>query len=134
MTQAQLDVSTPGPTVEQVLASLRRLRVQSIGLEYDLQAEIVRQFTADGILFAKEYMLAPRNRIDFLIPGGIGVEAKKGKPNSNQVAAQIKRYCGFDAIQTLILVVERNVFNYERSANGKPVHYVALNKLWGIAL
>lgn len=132
--QTQLNVSAPGPTVDQVLASLRRLRVNHVGLEYDLQDEISRQFTADGIPFAKECVLAPRNRIDFLIPGGIGVEVKKGKPNSGQVGGQIERYCAFEAIQTLILVVERNVFRYEKSINGKPVHYIALNKLWGIAL
>lgn len=132
--QAQLDVSAPSPAIEQVLASLRRLRVQNVGLEYDLQAEIARRFVADGIPFAKEYVLAPRNRIDFLVPGGIGVECKKGKPNSVQLAAQVERYCAFDSVTTLIMVIERNIFDYSPVVHDKPVHYVALNKLWGIAL
>lgn len=122
-------------TVEEVLASLRRLRVHIVTQEFDLQKLIAQQFAADGISYVKEHRLAPRNRIDFLIPGGIGVEVKKGKPNSGQVADQIERYCQFDAVHVLILVVERSVFDHlDRSSNGKPVHYVALNKLWGIAL
>jgi len=116
------------------LASLRRLRVQAVRLEYGLQDDIAAQLSADGIPFAKEYKLAPRNRIDFLVPSGIGIEVKKGKPNAGQVASQIERYSRFDSIQTLVLVVERNVFDYASSANGKPVHYVSLSKLWGIAL
>lgn len=123
-----------GVLVEQVLASLRRLRVQSIGLEYDLQALIAEQFDRDGIPYVKEYKLGPRNRVDFLVAGGIVVEVKKGKPNSGELAAQADRYAAFEVVADVILVVERNVFNYHQEANGKPVHYVALNKLWGIAL
>jgi hypothetical protein len=123
------------PTVEDVLASLRRLRVHIVTVEYDLQDAIAKQLAEDRISFEKECRLAARNRIDFLIPGGIGVEVKKGKPNSGQVAAQIERYCQFEVVQTLILVVERNVATHlNRSENDKPVHYIALNKLWGIAL
>jgi hypothetical protein len=132
--QTVLDAGAPAVTVEQVLASLKKLRVHAIGLEYDLQAAIAAQFDQDGIPYQKEAVLGPRNRIDFLIPGGIGVEVKKGKPNSGEVMGQVERYAKFDAVSELILVVERSVFQYERSTNGKPVHYVALNKLWGIAL
>lgn len=132
--QTQFSLETLGPTVDAVLSSLRRLRVLNVGLEYSLQDAIAKQFDTDGIPYAKEYVLGPRNRIDFLIPGGIGVEVKKGKPNSVQLQAQAERYCRFDAVQTLVLVVERNVIDYDPVVNGKPVHYVALNKLWGIAL
>lgn len=133
----QSTLSIPGgpvPSVEQVLASLRELRVQNVTQEHALQAEIARRFGDDGIPYEKEHTLGPRNRIDFLIPGGIGVECKKGKPNAGEVMAQVERYCRFEAITTLILVVERNVFTYDQAANGKPVHYIALNKQWGIAL
>lgn len=132
--QQTLAVEQPAHNIHEVLASLRRLRIQSVGLEYALQTAIAQQFTADGIAFAREYLLGPRNRIDFLLPGGIGVEVKMGKPASEAVMAQVDRYCRFDAVTRLVLVVERNVFRYEKSANGKPVHYIALNKLWGIAL
>lgn len=120
--------------VESVLASIRRLRVSNVGLEYALQDAIAEQLAQDQIPFVKEYKLAPRNRIDFLIPGGTGIEVKKGKPNSRQVMVQVERYCEFEDIEALILVVERSVFQYEDRVNFKPVYYIALNKLWGIAL
>ncbi len=121
-------------TLEQVLASLRNLRVRHVGLEYDLQGQIAQRLEADGIPFSREHQLGPRARIDFLVAGGIGIEVKRGKPNSGDVMAQVERYAKFDAVGALVIVVERNVFKYDRSTNGKPVHYVALNKLWGISL
>lgn len=132
--QPTLPLDQPAPNIHEVLASLRRLRILAVDVEYTLQETIARQFTRDGIAFAKEFQLGTRNRIDFLLPGGIGVEVKKGKPYAEEVMAQVDRYCRFDQVTRLVLVVERNVFRYEKSANGKPVHYIALNKLWGIAL
>lgn len=132
--QQSFQFGTGPVSIDQVLASLRRLRVQIVGMEYDLQADIAAQFDKDGVTYSKEHKLGPHNRVDFLIAGGIGVEVKKGKPNSRQVMAQVERYAQFPQITALVLVVERNVFQYDRSANGKPVYYISLAKQWGIAL
>lgn len=132
--QSKLNVDQAGPAIEDVLASLRRLRVQHVMYEYTLQDAIAKQLAADGISYQKEYRLGPHNRIDFLLPGGIGIEAKKGKWDSGRVAEQVERYCRFETISQLVLVIERCVFWHDRSTGGKPVHYIALNKLWGIAL
>lgn len=121
------------PDVDQVLGALRSLRVGIVAYEHDLHQEIAATLIKHGIPFEREVRLAPRNRIDFLC-GPIGIEVKKGRPNSEEVRRQIERYCAFDQVQTLVLVVERHVFDHDRSATGKPVHYVALHKLWGIAL
>jgi hypothetical protein len=132
--QTFVEAGAPVVTVEQVLASLRKLRVVAVEVEYALQEEIAKRLAADSIPFAKEYVLGPRNRIDFLVQGGIGIEAKMGKPNSGRVGAQVERYAAFPQITAIILVVERSVFHYRRLVNGKPVHYISLSKLWGIAL
>lgn len=132
---ADVQSGLPGHKLDEVLSSLQRLRVHTVNSEHDLHRAIGAQFVVDHISFSREVRLGPRNRVDFLILGGIAVEVKKGKPNSGDVSAQIERYCRFDTVQVLILVVERNVFAHlDQSTNGKPVHYVALNKLWGIAL
>jgi hypothetical protein len=86
-----------------------------------------------GISFKKEYSPAPRNRIDFLVDGGIGIEVKKGKPNRTQVCAQLERYAAFDCIRAIILVVERSV-NIPREVKGKQCVLFGLNRLWGVAL
>jgi hypothetical protein len=132
--QSQFQIESKGLTADEVLASLRQLRVGIVSYEYDLQDAVSEQLQSDGIPFAKEYQLGPRNRIDFLVPGGIGIEIKKGRPNSVQLIAQAERYCRFDAVTTLILLIEKHATTHEVLLNGKPVHYIALNKLWGIAL
>ncbi|WP_374713130.1 hypothetical protein [Symbiobacterium terraclitae] len=125
----------PAPVaVDQVLAALRRIRIHPAAAEADLYAAISAQLLAAGIPFEREVRLGPRNRIDYLIPGGVGIEVKKGKPNSRTLAEQADRYCRFDQIQALILVVERSVFTHPDRLHGKPVHYLSLNRLWGIAL
>lgn len=123
-----------GVDVHDVLSSLRRLRVTTAQNEYEIQNLIAQKLEEHGIPFVKEHRLGPRNRIDFLIPGGIGIEVKQGKPNSGAVQKQVERYAAFDEVTSLVLLVQQNVATYPHAANGKPVHYVSLSKQWGISL
>lgn len=116
-----------------VLEVLRGIRINVVFEEYMLQELIAQLLTAAGMPFSKEYRLAPRNRIDFLVQGGIGIEVKKGKPNAAQVYRQLERYAAFDAVQAVILVVERNVSVPDRIC-GKRCIVFGLNRLWGVAL
>ncbi len=119
--------------LNKVLAALSNLRTNVVIEEYDLQAAVAAEFKKAGIGFAKEYRLGPRNRIDFLAEGGIGIETKKAKPNRSQVIAQLERYAKSLEISAMILVIERNM-DLPREINGKPCISFGLNKLWGIAL
>jgi hypothetical protein len=119
---------------ESVIRAISRIRAYPVTTEAEIYAMIARELDAEKMHYAREVKLGPRNRIDFIVAGRIGIETKKGKPNSKDVAAQIERYCVSPMIGELILVVERNVFQHVVSASGKPVHYIALNKLWGIAI
>lgn len=125
---------TPAVSLDQVLAAIRRIRIQPAALESDLYQTISAELATARIPFAREVRLGPRNRIDYLVAGGIGIEVKKGKPNSPALTAQAERYCRFDQVHALILVVERSVFTHPDQINGKPVYYIGLNRLWGIAL
>ncbi len=116
-----------------IAAALRELRVQQVATEYDLHLTIALLFSAKGICYLREYQLGPRNRIDFMA-GGVGIEVKKGKVLSSRMQAQAARYLAFDALDSLIIVVERCVFQMPDEINGKRVTVVALNKQWGIAL
>lgn len=122
-----------GVRTREVLTLLKRIRINVAYDEYELQDWITRLLQQAEIPFKKEHVLAPRNRIDFLVDGGIGIEVKKGKPNRTQVCAQLERYAGFDCIRSIILVVERNV-NIPREVKGKPCVLFGLNRLWGVAL
>lgn len=122
-------------TTERVLAALARIRMPRATTEYDVQRTIQQALDGDCIPYEKEYSLGPRNRIDFLIKPGIGIEVKNGTPTSSTVAAQLERYAAFPTITTLVLVVQRHVFNFpSMTTNGKPVHYVSLTRQLGISL
>ena len=120
-------------TASEVMSVLKGIRVNLVRDEYRLQDIIAEQLDHAGIAYSKEYHLAPRNRIDFLITGGVGVEVKKGKPYTRQVISQLTRYASFPEITALILVVERSL-DIPWEINGKKCYSFGLNKLWGIAI
>jgi hypothetical protein len=119
--------------LDAVLNSLRRLRVNPIIEEYALQDMIRMELDKAGISCAKEYRLGPRNRIDFLVEGGIGIEVKKGKPNRKRTLGQLERYLASDEIKILILVVERSL-TIPSEVKGKRCISFGVNRNWGIAL
>jgi len=119
--------------LNKTLTALQSIRVNLVKDEYLLQDIIAKALDDAGITYSKEYKLAPRNRIDFLVDGGIGIEVKKGKPYTRQVVEQLKRYAAFSEITAIILVVERNL-DIPKEINGKQCCSFGLNKLWGIAL
>lgn len=127
-------MNTPNlPDVGPVIATLRTLCLPVAAAESVIHLAVADCLRAAGLEFQQEVWIALRCRIDFLLPGGIGIEVKKGKANSAAVARQLDRYAASPRINTLILLVERSVHRAPLSAGGKPVHYVALNKLRGIA-
>ncbi|TCL39994.1 hypothetical protein EV210_101194 [Anaerospora hongkongensis] len=120
--------------LEEVIAAVTRIRIPKIIEEYQLQDMINVALKEQGLTCKKEYRLGPRNRIDFLCNGGIGIEVKKGKPNSTSILKQLERYAMHEQIEAIILVIERNIAYLPSEINGKPCRSIGLNKLWGIAL
>lgn len=120
--------------IEEILSMLRDCRIHTQALEIDIQNHIQRMLERRSIAFDREHVLGPRNRVDFLCEGGIAIELKKGKPGSEALAAQAARYAAFEAVACIILVVERCVFDVPEEVNGKPVHYIALSRNWGVSL
>jgi hypothetical protein len=116
----------------QAVAAIRGIRIQPAVDEFQIHAAIKSAFLSHGIGFDYERKLAPRNRIDFLTHEGVGVEVKKGKPNSSQVLQQLQRYSVFPEVESIILVIERYQ-DVPNEVNGKPCMSIGLNKLWGIA-
>lgn len=118
--------------LEQVMKALRTIRVQTVKEESFIHDQIKQVFDLYNIAYHHEYKLAPRNRIDFFVSGGIGVEVKKGKPYSKDIYRQLKRYAQFDEIKAVILVIERYQ-DVPEEINGKPCRSIGLRKLWGIS-
>lgn len=125
----------PSPSdLDAVVAAMGRLRVARVSLESDLYDPIASLLFTGGVAFLREFRLGPGCRIDFLTKFGTGIEVKKGKVNSREISGQLERYAAFESVKAIVLVVERSVFMAPTIANGKPVVYVALNRLRGVAL
>lgn len=120
-------------SLDLLIQALQSMRVPVIVEEFELQDMIARTLIKHGICFRKEYRLGPRNRIDFLVNGGFGVEVKKRKPNRLQVISQLERYASSDEVRAIILVIERSM-DLPKMVSGKPCYSIGLNKLWGVAL
>ena len=118
----------------EIIDALKTLRVSAITSEAELHKEIMKAFFNHDIPYFHEYVLGPRCRVDFMV-NGVVVEVKKGKPNRNQLEAQINRYAAFDIVDAVIIVVETSLFNpILQTENGKPCTVFGLQKQWGIAL
>lgn len=125
-----------------MLAVLAAFRPQVERLERHLVDRIAEALRAAAVPFNREVPLGRGRRIDLLVGGGLGIEVKKGKPDSAAVTRQVTRYCEADSVRELVLVVERNVFDVPEAVQvlraGRPerkkVHYVAVNSQGGVAL
>jgi hypothetical protein len=116
-----------------VVTTLKRLRVDKVTMEYELQNQIAKILDTAGIGYEREYQLGPRNRVDFLTEHGIAIEVKKGKPNKAQVISQLERYAKHSQVKAVILCIETSL-NIPKTIKGKPCIAFGLQKLWGIAI
>ncbi len=112
-------------SVEIIAAHLRRQRYR-VGQEIWLQDDIAAALAALPVAFEREARLAPGERIDFLVDGGIGIEAKTRCP-PRKIYRQLERYATHDAITALILI-SGTALGLPATINGKPIFYVSTGR------
>lgn len=87
---------------------LRRLAVllggyaYRFGSEVQLHEGIAEVLTVAGIAFEREVVADARNRMDFLVQGGLAIEVKVDGSFS-QAITQVNRYCGLDGVHGVLL-------------------------------
>lgn len=118
--------------LQKILQALSAIRMPAQPEEYEIHAEIARALDAAGIPFTHEYKLMPGRRIDFIC-GSIGIEVKKSRPASARLREQLARYLDGTELTAMIVVLQKPC-HLPDNICGKPVHVVALNRLWGVAL
>lgn len=92
-------------TVEQVIETLQSYKF-TYSNEAELQRGIAQAFEGRKIPFHRECRLGSDLQIDFLVEGGIGIEAKiKGSPSD--VARQLLSYANRPEVTCLVLVTGR---------------------------
>lgn len=120
---------------EVTLKALRKIRAPYAEFERQLYPLIEQALQVENIAYSAEVRLGPRARIDFLTAGGTGIEVKKGRPNREQIIGQLERYCSFEKLKSLVVVVpwQKNL-HLPHFIQGKSVAILSLNRLWGISL
>lgn len=133
--QAETETDALVRIMDRVARAIERINLNApVDLESDLYPPIIRALTELRIDFEAEVKLGRGNRVDFLTSDGIAIEVKKGKPNSRQVTAQIKRYAVFPRVTGIIIVVERSIAWHPVRLADKPVRYIGLNRMRGPAI
>lgn len=112
-------------TVEDIVLHLRRQRYR-VGQEIWLQDDIEAALKAVDVDCEREARLAPGERIDFLVSGGIGIEAKT-RAAPRQIFRQLERYARHDAITALILI-SGTATGLPATVEGKPLFYISTGR------
>lgn len=118
--------------VRTLLEALERIRMGPQPEEYEIHAAVAAALEEAGLAYTHECKLAPRCRIDFLC-GSVGIEIKKGRPDSSRLKQQLARYLASDRLSCMVVVLQKPCA-LPASIQNKPVHALALNRLWGVAL
>ena len=118
-----------GPTgaleAADVAAVLRRARYR-VSTEGLLHESIAEALVAAGVAFERERRLTPGERIDFLVAGGVGIEAK-ARYNKRGIYRQLQRYAALEAITGLVLVTGTAI-GLPGELHGKPLHVVSTGR------
>lgn len=89
--------------------------------EAELQAAIEKVLVISEAQFTKEAVLSSKDRVDFLLDSGIGIEVKIGG-SAMQLARQVRRYCESDKITGLLVVVTKSkLLDLPKELNSKPI-------------
>lgn len=97
--------------------------------ERDHQEFLTEWLTDHGIPFEREVALSPRDRIDFLVHGTVGVELKVSACASG-VLRQLMRYATHERIGELVLLSFRRsvLAQLPSSLHGKPLHGICIGR------
>lgn len=112
-------------TAEQLVQHLRRQRYR-VGQEAWLQDDIEAALRALDLSYEREARLSSGERIDFLVAGGIGIEAKTRCP-ARRIYRQLERYAEHERIASLILI-SGTALGLPPTVNGKPLFYISTGR------
>ena len=114
------------PTVDHIVMAIGRFGYR-FNSEEELQEGLAIALKHSGVDCAREVVLTPRDRIDFLV-GNVGIEVKI-KGGISGLTEQLFRYTALPQIAALVVVVGKNTLgNLPRKLNGKPIQIVRVSR------
>jgi len=112
-------------TPAELTGRLRRMRF-AMSTEAALQVAIERALIDIGVPFEREARLGPGERVDFMVNGGIALEAKAKYPK-RAIYRQLERYARHEDVDALLLITG-TAMGLPAAILGKPVFYVSLGR------
>lgn len=114
-------------TAEELISKLKLYKIPYTS-EAEMQEAVNQVLTELGISFQREFVLSPKDRVDFLTSEGIAIECKvQGQPLA--IHRQIKRYCKFKEVNAIILFTAKHMGVFDE-INGKPAYVVKSGLSW----
>lgn len=114
-------MTTPEFETPTLLRALQASQIPHIS-EVELQEGVAKLLDGLGISYQKEFVLNAEDRIDFLLPGGVGLEIKI-QESLTDVTRQLHRYAQCEQITALVLLTTRMAHRrMPGSIGGKPVY------------
>lgn len=121
----QGECAAVGTGWEAIVAAVNRWRF-SVASEAELQMAVATALAKSAIPYQEQVVLAPGDRIDFLV-GDVGVELKT-KGGVTAVTRQLHRYAQHPRVASLILVTTMMRMNaVPDEVSGKPVRVAYLS-------
>lgn len=125
-------IATGTPSVHVALGPLERVsrilastRFSCLN-EAELQTAVQRTLDAGGVTYQREHRLSRRDRVDFLIEGGLALELKVRTSKKNALS-QVLRYAEHDAVSAVLVASTTHLaINLPGEAHGKPLRTIHL--------
>jgi hypothetical protein len=114
-------------SVSEIVTMIRRQPLM-LNNEKRTQSDIEKLFIANGVLHKREVDLGDGDVIDFMLPGGLGLEVKL-KESKRAIYRQCSRYCKHPQVSQLILV-SATALGFPETIEGKPCYVVSLGTGW----
>jgi hypothetical protein len=96
----------------------------NFGNEEEFQRGIAEAFKTMGIEYQREVVLTKKDRIDFMLADGLGVEVKIDGSIS-ALTRQLHRYAQLETIKALVVVTGRvRLTKLPNAMNGKTVNVI----------
>lgn len=109
--------------IDRIMQAILRLHfnyADEIGLQEGIEQALARA----NIENRREVVLAPRDRIDFMV-GRIGIEVKVAG-NADRALFQLERYANSGEIDGLLLITTRSWAAFPDCVGGKPLEVISL--------
>ena len=116
-----------------IIAALQSIRLRRAGEEVSYIHPLVAEaLDRAGLSYEHEVRIGQRIRLDFLLDG-IVIEVKRRRPDPHRLLKQLEKYTDSDQVEGVVVVAERSV-PVPPEINGKPIRFLSLDSLWGIAI